>query len=389
MPGGFHPPKEVMLSWPPRNYVNPEQRGDGVVILTGVFGVLMLIVVGLRLWVRFRMQREPGVDDYIIAAAVLPAIGLAVCMGLINPLHEGYRHIWDTPIQNFVAIIKLNWIAQVFFLFSNILTKISVLVLYMRVIKGTANKIFLNVVRGAIGILVAYATSGIVLLCLQCKPITAYWDQFNLLNPPKGKYTCWDEGILPLYAVIFNVFTDLMVTCLPMFLFVQLKMPFREKMSLAAVFGMGFIVCISGMIRIYYYYTIFYRTYDITWVAYEVWIWTVVECNLGIICASIPPLRPLFKRFLRGTLYGSGYPQNSYSSRSKNTTNPGDHFEQDAQSYHLRNTPRHTKSTEWDKDSNSSSMPLERNPRDGIMRTDNFEITYNHGLRPHEAHAPV
>lgn len=44
-----------------------------------------------------------------------------------------------------------------------------------------------------------------------------------------------------MYSVIFNFATDLLVTCLPMFLFVQLKMPIREKISLAAVFAVGFM----------------------------------------------------------------------------------------------------------------------------------------------------
>lgn len=114
--------------------------------------------------------------------------------------------------------------------------------LYLRVIRGTANKIFLNIVRGVIAILVAYGTSGIVLMCLMCQPVSAYWRQFNFAKPLRpSEYTCWDEGILPIYSVIFNFTTDLLVTCLPMFLFVQLKMPIREKISLAAVFAVGFM----------------------------------------------------------------------------------------------------------------------------------------------------
>ncbi|WEW55338.1 hypothetical protein PRK78_000767 [Emydomyces testavorans] len=125
-------------------------------------------------------------------------------------------------------------------------------------------------------------------------------------------------------------------------------MPLREKVSLAAVFGVG--------------------------VAYKVWVWTAVECHLGIICASIPPLRILFKRFLKGTMYGSSYAQNS---RSKTTTNPNDSVDKDSKAYPLQNGPRHTKSTEWDKDSNSSSRPLEWPSQKGILRTDNFEVNYN------------
>ena len=38
-------------------------------------------------------------------------------------------------------------------------------------------------------------------------------------------------------------------------------------------------------------------TYDISWHGYSVWIWTCIECDLAIICASVPCLRPLSKKF--------------------------------------------------------------------------------------------
>jgi len=37
--------------------------------------------------------------------------------------------------------------------------------------------------------------------------------------------------------------------------------------------------------------------YDMTWNAFIVWIWLVVECNLAIICISVPVLRVFVKKF--------------------------------------------------------------------------------------------
>ena len=37
--------------------------------------------------------------------------------------------------------------------------------------------------------------------------------------------------------------------------------------------------------------------YDITWAGYEVWIWLIVECNLAIICISIPVMRALVRKY--------------------------------------------------------------------------------------------
>lgn len=123
---------------------------------------------------------------------------------------------------------------------STSLIKISVLWLYLRVIRGTANRTFLNVIRGSIALITAYFISGIALFCLMCQPLASYWEQFNFFNPPKD-YTCWNQGILPMYSAGFNVFSDFLVTCLPMLLFVQLQMPTKEKIALAAVFGFGFM----------------------------------------------------------------------------------------------------------------------------------------------------
>jgi hypothetical protein len=62
---GIHPPISVVLTWKP-NYVNPELRGDWIGPLTlGLLG-LSYIVVGLRLWTRFRISKSPGIDDALI-----------------------------------------------------------------------------------------------------------------------------------------------------------------------------------------------------------------------------------------------------------------------------------------------------------------------------------
>lgn len=71
MPGGFYPPPSVIASWPTPNYVDPPERGVGVVIVAVIFGVLMLVTASARLWVRFRILREPGLDDYLIALSVV------------------------------------------------------------------------------------------------------------------------------------------------------------------------------------------------------------------------------------------------------------------------------------------------------------------------------
>ncbi|OBT72086.1 hypothetical protein VF21_09051 [Pseudogymnoascus sp. 05NY08] len=85
---------------------------------------------------------------------------------------------------------------------------------------------------------------------------------------------------------------------LPMFLFLQLQMPKKDKYGLGAIFGVGFIVCICGIIRSVLVYHILYQSFDVTWLSHDVWAWTYVETNLLIICSAIPPMRVLFKQLV-------------------------------------------------------------------------------------------
>jgi hypothetical protein len=74
MPGGPHPPLEVVASWPAPNLVNPEGRGMVTTVLAAIFTPITIFVVFARLWVRFRLQRNAGVDDWLMIASLVNII---------------------------------------------------------------------------------------------------------------------------------------------------------------------------------------------------------------------------------------------------------------------------------------------------------------------------
>jgi hypothetical protein len=71
MPGGLHPPLEVISSWPKANYSNPITRSKAVLIVACVFGPVTIALVLARLWVRIRIQHNAGVDDWLMMAAIV------------------------------------------------------------------------------------------------------------------------------------------------------------------------------------------------------------------------------------------------------------------------------------------------------------------------------
>jgi hypothetical protein len=93
MPGGLHAPISVMLTWRP-NYVNPETRDMKIIILIAVLLSTTYFVVGLRLWARFKLANNAGVDDLLIMFNLFPLTGLAISLylGMSSIQPSVYNH---------------------------------------------------------------------------------------------------------------------------------------------------------------------------------------------------------------------------------------------------------------------------------------------------------
>jgi hypothetical protein len=60
-------------------------------------------------------------------------------------------------------------------------------------------------------------------------------------------------------------------------------MRLRERMAVAALFGMGLIVTAAGIVRTWYIYRSLFNEWDQTWYAYPLWIAAAVEIDLGVV----------------------------------------------------------------------------------------------------------
>ena len=73
---------------------------------------------------------------------------------------------------------------------------------------------------------------------------------------------------------------------LPIPIVLRLNLPLRQRIIVALLFGVGFIVCFAGVVRTYYMYKVTDGYHDVTWDAYPVWLGTAVELYLGIVRLS-------------------------------------------------------------------------------------------------------
>ncbi|KAL3481373.1 hypothetical protein BJX99DRAFT_253677 [Aspergillus californicus] len=283
------PPPEVIASWPEPNYINPSYQGHQLLVV----GIILLItsstILGLRLWVRLRMKRSAGWDDWIMVATLLFIICSTVAANLGTKYGWGY-HIWDQKPEWSRSSLMTNYFSQVLLVIIMTLVKLSLLTSYLRFLIVPTFR-YLN--WAMIVLILGWGLSFFIVMLVACRPLNAYWD-----TTLDASAQCSDEQARTLAFTITNLIFDIVVLLLPAPTFWKLQLPIKERLVLIGLMSLGIVACTASAVRLYYANRIYHSSYDTTWEAYQLWLWVLVETNLAVVCASVPTLRPLARRCL-------------------------------------------------------------------------------------------
>lgn len=139
---------------PPPPDVN---RGPEILAVTGTLVGVTLCVVLLRLWVRVRMVRQLGWDDFFVAAAML--LLFAEMMIIVPEVHYGAGRHWQyiQPPEHIPIGLHLNFATQPMCLVALTLTKVSLGVFLLRLAPTRNYRIFIHFI---IGFTVLSSTAG-------------------------------------------------------------------------------------------------------------------------------------------------------------------------------------------------------------------------------------
>jgi hypothetical protein len=136
-----------------------------------------------------------------------------------------------------------------------------------------------------------------------------------------GDGDCIAEGPPLVTQTVVNVITDFMIYTLPIPTLFSLSLPMIQRIGLVVLFSVGGIIVVAGSFRAYWVHYVLYETYDATWYGYEIWLWTAIETNVGVICGCIPALKPLLFPS-RARAKGSKYAHGSTHSRRREKVTP-------------------------------------------------------------------
>ncbi|KAK2048332.1 integral membrane protein [Colletotrichum somersetense] len=247
--------------------------------------VLALVVVVLRLYIRFDIKSH-GWDDAFICASLILTIGLGV--GSIICIKELYIgiHYWEIP-QSADPTKGMLWMFIVGTIYSPIvaLTKQSVLIFLIRF--SGIKSVVRNVVWVTAMFNIALTIATFLAVVFQCRPIEASW---NKSVPGK----CINEFALAITTGTLTVLTDIIIVGLPFYIFLGLRMDRKTKNGVMGVFALGIIVTVVSVIRLYFVAMSFINVTPDKYFSLGFCV-SQIECSLAITTASAPALWPLVR----------------------------------------------------------------------------------------------
>ncbi|KAF5699764.1 integral membrane protein PTH11 [Fusarium mundagurra] len=279
--------------------------------VTIVLGVLSGVATALRLWSKFFYTKtELGLDDLFIVLTLF--IGMpSTAMNIHGTAGHGEgRDIWTLEFDDITKFGFYFWLLEVFYFAQVSLLKTSLLFFYLRIFPGNAQKLLWGTIvfNSVFGVLFMF------LAAFQCTPVSYFW--LNWDGEHKGTCISMNSTAIGWANASISVAVDVWMLAVPMWYLRKLKLHWKKKIGVAAMFIVGTFVTVVSIIRLQFLVDLgssHNPTYDQT----DISIWSTVEINVGIICASMPALRVILVR-LFPSLGGSSYDSSKYKNYGEN-----------------------------------------------------------------------
>ena len=177
------------------------------------------------------------------------------------------------------------------------ITKASILSQYMRVFRSPCTRLCCIFLLLSLWPFTLWGVLGGIALC---EPVAKLW---NVQLPGH----CRDAQTYWVSVGAINIVLDFLTLLLPLPAISGLHLPRKQKIATMLVFLLGFVVCAVSVIRLT---TVLVASEQGDYVMSGIWsiIWSVVEVNVGIICASLLALKAFVVKMFPGLMEESEVP---------------------------------------------------------------------------------
>ncbi|KAL2065758.1 hypothetical protein VTL71DRAFT_3428 [Oculimacula yallundae] len=304
-----------------------------MMVISIAFTALGAAAVILRLLARWIVVRKFGVDDILMLAGMLLTGGYL--FEIIYSLHFGLGlHEKDILTKDMPSVLIMIYSVQLTYNTIIALVKLSIVCFYLRL--ATVDSALRKGSTATIALLVIFYVTTQVVTTFQCTPIYANWDIMGTIEKK-----CIDTVIYFYVIAIINILIDIWILVLPIRTLKNIKRSTRDKVVLFIIFGVG------GIIRLYTI-KVFATSDDPFFDGVPINIWSMIEINVAVVCASVPAMKPLFTKAVRKrrtnnnstrTVLNS-YEQQMFSLRGEATRSPSLGFQESKTGYIARGTSK-------------------------------------------------
>ncbi|QSZ28725.1 hypothetical protein DSL72_003227 [Monilinia vaccinii-corymbosi] len=271
-----------------------EGRQLQLYILITIGLILTWTSVGLRCYTRIFVSRTLGSDDYwmIFALAVFTVIssfGFVACQSGVGV------HAKDLNFDQLITGAKYEILVEITYIICTAMIKTSVGLLLLRI--TSVKPLFRYIIWSSIAIIWVWTFITLLVVCLQCKPLTAAWD-------PLVTGECLDVKLVTNFAYALSaetIFFDWSFSLLPIPMLWNMKMTIQMKIVVMAILGVGvmdfpplYSASCATIIRLRFLIA-FENLTDPLYTISPVFFWSSIELILGITAASLATLRPLLR----------------------------------------------------------------------------------------------
>ncbi|KAF7595229.1 hypothetical protein BBP40_006975 [Aspergillus hancockii] len=257
-----------------------DDKSETIIVVTSIFLALSLIAVGLRCYVRLRLIRAFGADDWTMLLAMAFNLAFAICgiVGGLTGLGKKMGYFEDKP-NDLRKSLRLWWLGQIFYALTGTAGRTSIAISLLRI---TIVRAHLIIIYTTIALSIVVGLLFFFVTLFECRPIHYIWDYGMMSSQCVSKDFLID--IAYIHSVIAAV-CDLTLGILPLFMIWKLQMNRRAKISLGAILGLG---CL-------------FKDPDFLYASATLSILANIEAGLGITAGCLSTLRPLFRMLRDGS----------------------------------------------------------------------------------------
>ncbi|KAF2276835.1 uncharacterized protein EI97DRAFT_417912 [Westerdykella ornata] len=265
-------------------------RGPILLAVNIAFLSAAVVSNALRCYVRIRMVRGFGVDDWLMAAATA-ALTCYCTFSMSGVVYGSGHHHRDLKPENIERAMNYWWLCMLFYAVSMVLSKLSIGWFLLRIAVKRAHAwaiYFSMLISVVVGVIFFFVT------LFQCSPIPYFWRRYTLT----GK--CMSIEVIVALGYLYSAFSiisDFTFAILPVFLVWNLQLNTKTKWALIPLLTMGCIASSAVVARVPYMGN-FRHEDDFLWATTDIAIWSTVEQGLAITAGSLATLRPLFTLIL-------------------------------------------------------------------------------------------